>query len=183
MLKFKSKDVICKTNIAIWMIWIMIKKAMRQKNQKLAKMNIFSPKCIFILSRGYGKKLCNFHKFVQKWESYGYQKFFKNTLDKEFSTGKIFFWDVKKLWFALKNATFTQLPQGFPQPMGKMRKKQSEFCRIYKVHKCCCGKPYCSTYFFDFCLTLGYICGIIMLRKYIHPERNKHHGKQPLWTA
>ncbi len=55
--------------------------------------------------------------------------------------------------------------------MGKIRKKTIDFCRIYKVHKYGCGKARCGASFFEFCLTLRYIYDIIILRKYIHPER------------
>ena len=61
--------------------------------------------------------------------------------------------------------------------MGKIRKKQIDFCRIYKVHKNGCGKGWDGSDFFEKPLTLRGIYDIIRLRKYIHSERNKRHGK------
>jgi len=108
------------------------------------------------------------------------QFFSKILLTRSFPQVKFSASPSKSLDFALKSDTFTQLPQSFPQTVGKIRKKQIAFCRIYKVHKKGCGKGWGGSDFFEKPLTLRSICDIIKLRKYIHSERKKHHGKQPL---
>ena len=129
------------------------------------------PRRCFFASPNSPKNYTNFTSLC-KSEKVGDIRFFsKILLTRSFPQVKFSYLPSKTLDFALKSNTFAQLPQSFPQTVGKIRKKQIGFCRIYKVHKKVCGKARAGASFFDFCLTLRGICDIIRVRKYIHSER------------
>ena len=73
------------------------------------------------------KILYKFHKFVQKWESLRYSIFFKNTIDKEFSTGKVFRFTLKKPWFYLEKRYFYTVTTKFSTDRGENKKKADRF--------------------------------------------------------
>ena len=129
------------------------------------------------MSKNLPKNYTNFTSLCKSEKVDDIRIFLKILLTRSFPQVKFSASPSKNLDFALKSDTFTQLPQSFPQYMGKIRKKQIDFCRIYKVHKNGCGKGGGESDFFEKPLTLRGIYDIIRLRKYIHSERNKRHGK------
>ena len=132
------------------------------------------------MSENLPKNYTNFTTLCKSEKVEDIRFFSKILLTRSFPQAKFSSSPSKNLDFALKSITFTQLPQSFPQSVGKLRKKYIGFCRIYKVHKKGCGKAWLGSSFFEFCLTLRGICDIINLRKFIHSERIKYHGKHTL---
>ena len=80
----------------------------------------------FLLSES-AKILYKFHKFVQKWESLRYSIFFKNPIDKKFSTGKVFRFTLKKPWFCLEKRYFYTVTTKFSTDRGENKKKADRF--------------------------------------------------------
>ena len=130
MQKNKSKDVVCKTNIAICKNTAIVPPMFGQKRLKLFKMNIFSSKFIFIpfcFVKGLRQKIMQFSQVCAKVRKLRITNFFQKYSWQGVFHRQVFFFTLQKALFCLEKVDFYTVTTRFSTAYGENGKKACRF--------------------------------------------------------